>query len=509
MQLPRLPHVRIAVRAAELGGDLAEQVHVGGRDTDPRQRGELVAVISGVPAQPVRRSSRRSRMVRRLSPGERRAADVRGGTRDTPGNKSAAIIDPADRCVDDTILGASLLADLAAPAASHWPPGISRWPPIPHLAPVCDVTGAIVFPEPSVPRDRWLGWAEPLVNLYLESTRPEAVVAREWINAAYRRFPDPTGELAGRLRSTDNVQHSSALDELFVHDRLVRHGRVVHEEGGVGPDFRIYRDDEYLGAVEVCSLFENKEWEAEQKRHARIVDELNQRIPLEMWFVHFDVIRLNRSPSINQLVAWVRARIAELPTGPAAAADPLTPWVTYEADGIELRFRFLRRRSSSPPEPTDRIVGTGQAIGGFVDSFLRLRSALEKKVQKRYDTRSKPLAIFVGAWDSACTVDQFEDARQGNEQVLVNSGEIERAKNGFFGRNRERPAGKHREISCVVALRGWRPWQPDNPSILRFDNPFAAVSFPDELLPADYRLGVVRDERTLWLEWTPTRPGLA
>jgi hypothetical protein len=109
-------------------------------------------------------------------------------------------------------------------------------------------------------------------------------------------------------------------------------------------------------------------------------------------------------------------------TSPLSTDSGLTPWVTYEADGIELRFRFLRRRSSSPPEPTDRIVGTGQAIGGFVDSFLRLRSALEKKVQKRYDTRSKPLAIFVGAWDSACTVDQFEDALQGNEQVLVNSG---------------------------------------------------------------------------------------
>lgn len=371
------------------------------------------------------------------------------------------------------------------------------------------MTRPAVFPEPSVPRDGWLGWAEPEVNLYLESTRPEAVVAREWINTAYERFPDPTGEFAGRLRSTDNVQHASALDELFVHDRLVRHGRVIHEEGGVGPDFRIYHDDEYLAAVEVCSLFENKEWETEQKRHATIVDELNERIPLDTWFIHFEVIRLDRQPSINRVVAWVQARIAELPTGPADATDPLTPWVTYATDGIQLRFRFRRRRSSSPPKPTDRIVGTGQPMGGFVDSFLRLRSALEKKVQKRYDTRGKPFAIFVGAWDWACTTDQFEDALLGNEQVLIDSGEIKRSNNGFFGRNRERPAGKHQELSCVFALRGWRPWQPDNPLILRFDNPFATVPFPDDLLPADHRLGLVRDERKLWLEWTPVRPGLA
>jgi hypothetical protein len=44
----------------------------------------------------------------------------------------------------------------------------------------CDVvTHSVVFPEPSSPSDEWLGWAEPAANLYLESTLPEAVVARE------------------------------------------------------------------------------------------------------------------------------------------------------------------------------------------------------------------------------------------------------------------------------------------------------------------------------------------
>jgi hypothetical protein len=346
----------------------------------------------------------------------------------------------------------------------------------------------------------------------MESARPEAVVAREWINAAYGLFPDPTGELAGRLLSTDDVQHASALDELYVHDRLVRNGRIVHEEGGVGPDFRIYRDEEYVGAVEVCSLFESKEWAAEQKRHARIIDELNRRIPLEAWFVHFEVVRLDRQPSVNRLVAWVTARIAELPRGSAEAADPLTPWVTYRATGVELQFRFRRRRSSFAPEPTDRIVGIGPFMGGFVDSFLRLRSALEKKVQRRYDTRGKPFAIFVGAWDWACTHDQFEDALLGNEQVVLNSGDLERANNGFFGRNRERPSGKHEQVSCVFALRSWRPWQPDNQQILRFDNPFASVHFPDDLLTADYLLCTVRDEKMLRHEWAavpPVPPGLS
>jgi hypothetical protein len=160
-----------------------------------------------------------------------------------------------------------------------------------------------------------------------------------------------------------------------------------------------------------------------------------------------EVIYLDLQPSINRVAAWVEARIADLPSGPADATDPLTPWVTYATDGIQLRFRFRRRRSSSPPKPTDRIVATGQPMYGFVDSFVRLRSALQKKVPKRYDTRRKPFGIFVGAWDSACTTDQFEDAFLGNEQLLINSVGIKRANNGFFGRNRERPSGKHQGLS--------------------------------------------------------------
>lgn len=347
------------------------------------------------------------------------------------------------------------------------------------------------------------------MNFYLVSTRPEALVARAWINAAYQQFPDPNGEFTGRLRSADDVQHVSALAELFVHNLLIGHGRVVHEEGGRGPDFRIYRHEEYLAAVEVCTLFENNEWAAEQKRNATIIDELNKRIPLDAWFINFDVIRLDRPPPIKRLVDWINATIAQLPAGPADASNPVTPWFTYAADGVVLRFRFLRRGSSSPPKPTDRVVGIGPAQGGFVDSHLRLRSALEKKVQKRYETRDKPFAIFVGAWDWGCTTDQLEDALLGNEQVLVNSGEVRRANNGFFGRDQRRPAGRHQNLSCVFALHGWRPWQPENQRILRFDNPFATAPFPDELLPADYRLGVVQDEQQRWLEWMPVHPGLA
>lgn len=361
------------------------------------------------------------------------------------------------------------------------------------------MTGMIVFPEPSVDRDGPLGWAEPGVNFYMESTRPQAVDARARINAAYQRFPDEYGTLAGRLRSGDVTQHCTALDELFVHDQLIGIGRIVHEEDGKGPDFRIYRDDSYIGAVEVCSLFENREWSQAQQRHARIADELQKQIQLDQWYICFDVVSFHQQPSLKRIAAWVKQQMAALPSVMENSMRT-TPPVTYKTDDVELRFWFLRRVANSAPKPTDRVVAHGQIGGGMVDSYLRLRSALEKKVQKRYETRDKPLAIFVGTQDWACTVDQFEDALLGNEGINVVSGEVERANNGFFGRNKERPSGKHQDISCVFAARNWRPWNDENFPTLRFDNPFASHYFPNDLFPVDHTLGLVRNEQARWLE---------
>lgn len=365
-----------------------------------------------------------------------------------------------------------------------------------------------VFPEPTGPRDTPLGCAEPYVNFYLESTWPEAVTARKWINSAYERFPDPSGALADRLRSTDYVQHASALAELLVHERLSGRGlRVTYEEGGVGPDFRIYRDDAYLGAVEVCCLLDDRTLDKERQRHGQIADALNQRVPLDSWFARFDVIRLDRQPSVKALARWVRETIASLPTA-VAPAGTFTPPFSYREDGVELRFQFLLRRSDTPPRPGDRLVGFGRSHLGFVASYKRIRSALAEKVRKRYNTRGKPLALFAVDWDIESGLDQYEDALHGNEQVRALSGTVRRVNNGFYGTRPERPAGKHTEVSCVFVLRNFRPWAPTDAPLLRFDNPFADSPFPDSLLPADHTLVATRIEGGFRLEWSPEPPSL-
>jgi hypothetical protein len=124
-----------------------------------------------------------------------------------------------------------------------------------------------LFPEPTRERLSPLGHSEPHVNWYRESTRPEAAIGRRNINDWYRRFPDLDGKLARRLQSGNNVTHTGALDELFTHYLLSQKPdqSVTYEEGGVGPDFRLYRRGEFVGSVEVLSLFHKQEWTRRRK----------------------------------------------------------------------------------------------------------------------------------------------------------------------------------------------------------------------------------------------------
>ena len=109
-----------------------------------------------------------------------------------------------------------------------------------------------LFAEPSVARTLALGRVEPAVHWFTESTRAEASASRETVNRWYREIDDADGRFAQRLRSEIDVDHYQALDELHIHHLLrTRHEDVRYEEGGVGPDFRVYDAGTCVGAVEV------------------------------------------------------------------------------------------------------------------------------------------------------------------------------------------------------------------------------------------------------------------
>lgn len=92
-----------------------------------------------------------------------------------------------------------------------------------------------LFDEPIQARTGPLGWIEPALHWFTESTRPEAVASRQTVNGWYKDFPDVDGKFAARLRSEVNVDHYQALDELYVHHILRQtHDDVHYEVGEVG-----------------------------------------------------------------------------------------------------------------------------------------------------------------------------------------------------------------------------------------------------------------------------------
>jgi hypothetical protein len=126
---------------------------------------------------------------------------------------------------------------------------------------------ALLIRDPSTERSHPLRFSEPKVRFLLESTRPEALVARDFVNATYAVFPDREGRLASSILSEDDRTHEGALDELYVFSRLCAASyEVRYEEEGKGPDFRCYASGQLVLGVEVASFLDDVDRDLVAKR---------------------------------------------------------------------------------------------------------------------------------------------------------------------------------------------------------------------------------------------------
>jgi hypothetical protein len=264
-----------------------------------------------------------------------------------------------------------------------------------------------LFPEPATPSTGPLANLEPHVVWLQRSTQPEAVAARRRVNAWYQDFPDPNGQLAAKLTSINNEVYYIALDELYLHQVLRQVAPDVrYEEGGQGPDFRVYRGGHQILAVEVLSLFLRPEWARQARRHHELTDRLNRTLRPEGYFLHVEVLLQNRNLPLKALTRAARAFLQELPEPRVATAayqrgEPL-PWRDFERDGFYVRFEALplKPNAASLTDPDARVVGMGPVIGGLVDSHERLKERLNAKRKKPYVLDPEvPYVLAVGNHD--------------------------------------------------------------------------------------------------------------
>jgi hypothetical protein len=171
------------------------------------------------------------------------------------------------------------------------------------------------------------------------------------LNQWYDDFPDRDGRFAQRLRSEIDVDHVQAPDELFVHQALRRrHDDVRYEEGGVGPDFRVYEAGTCVLGVEVATLFLREDWNVEDQRHNRLADEVNKRLrPTHGFFVNFEIEAAPSEPAPRHFTEWLSKELDKLPPHTELIGvdyDDISA-ATDERNGVRIGVRFMPMKADA------------------------------------------------------------------------------------------------------------------------------------------------------------------
>lgn len=372
----------------------------------------------------------------------------------------------------------------------------------------------VLFPEPATPRTTQMGWGEPRVHWLSECTTPDAVSARATVNAWYDDFPDHGGRLAQHLRSTTDVAHLQALDELFVHHLLrQRHQDVRYEEGGVGPDFRVYQGGRCVLAVEVATQFLKKDWKSDHQRHNRLIDEVNRRVrPTHGYFVSLDIAVDSSEPAPNHFARWLVMQLESLPPhSEVVDNDPRTiPIRAYEHNGARVTVRFLAMKTDARAkvDPDARIVGIGKPIFGYVNSGERLKNIVSDKGGDRYHITGIPYVVAVGNRDEFLSDDQVLDGLYGSTALVVGHRDPSQAtlverNDGLFAYDGRAQRRRHRRISAVALFGAIGTWDPSSVDVALYENPEPALPLDDGLFPAGRRFGFVSE---VTLGWRASHP---
>jgi hypothetical protein len=240
-----------------------------------------------------------------------------------------------------------------------------------------------------------------------------------------------------------------------------------------------------------------------------LVDEINRRVRPIQWRLYFDVLRWDRQPRATAITKWIDSTISGLGTPASNLNHETYPRATYSTPEVELRFTFLPRPRVTAPRPSEPIVLAGPTIGGFVQSHRRIRDRVSRKIGGKYDHRNRPFAVALSVRDPFCDTEDVVNALYGDDVIVFeenrpDSARPSQTRNGTFAISEAYPEGRNRRLSCVfVFTRGWTPKSQEQPTVLRFDNPWAERPFPDGILVPDRRFAARQRDTGVFMEWDP------
>lgn len=362
------------------------------------------------------------------------------------------------------------------------------------------------------------------------SSSPEAERARSYIESLYAQYPDPRGELLGKLSSesrgiTAHRGFYASLGSLYLYDHFKRLGYEVtaDEEGPPDrrrPDLQLTSSEGTVLVIEIVAPFALDDRERSDWRLQEAADELNRRLELGDYYLGLKATApISAVCPASRLAKAVAARIAELPEPDEVLSLPADRMrellrLDFVFDGGVIGVRFIPRSRSAASRQNEtadrRIVGTVMSGARIVDPAGRIRKSLKRKRPARYGIAAGP--YVVAALGMGVLVDDYDvkSALCGTEAVVFRrdgegEGQLTRQNDGFFSVRNGRALNTR--VSGVMFLRNFRALQfkPEEVQKVFYANANAASPVPSPAtLGVDRVFGVLeRDDNGATLGWLP------
>jgi len=337
---------------------------------------------------------------------------------------------------------------------------------------------------------------------------------RNKIEEWFQTLPeDVKPDILGRLRNKSSHQHFSAYYELVLYELFRRTGYSVSihpklEEGE--PDLLVTgKNLDKPVIIEVATVFDDPEWEKEEQKLDRILEQLNK---IEHYF--FVIVSIE-SEHIPERVNY--KRLQQFVT---QWLDSFDPKITHEPQETEYRADELSLKLTAMPlKMLERkpIVGSYMLPARFIGS-IQLRRVLGKKINKYKGIKELRLPFIIALRLTDTPLDEKDIIGElfGRMQLTIKrnlNGEVrEKWGRDFSGLVTPKPGlggkAQNTRLSAVLEVRSkWLP-REENAQARRehffrlIHNPFASVPL-DHRIFKDYPqlVPVAEDEKQISLQW--------
>jgi hypothetical protein len=258
------------------------------------------------------------------------------------------------------------------------------------------------------------------------SGRPEAAAVRALIDGWLADYPEThRPEMIRRLRSRNDVLHSSSLFELVLHAMLLRQGFVVIEiepelPNGRSPDFLVEAPNGTRFYLEATLALGMNDAAAGADRRMREALQAIDEVQSPDFFLHVYTRGTPSQPTaVGRLRRAVQCFVDSLDYEQAIAnndadLDTLPIW-QHEEHGAHFTIQAVPKNTR---RTGGRAIGGRMLPGGVIHPEVAIRSAVVGKAG-RYGDIDIPLVIAVNALEQYADIDDAVDALFGTAGVIV------------------------------------------------------------------------------------------